>query len=398
MPIIYGDNWSESPYSLLSGNQLSRGMGKNVAQRLHFSAEGIEDVPVTRVALEACSGTVFVGAITFSQGGHETVQTAHSERRVEYMFAEASSFKHFTVYFDASVCLSKIALFDQDGAPYDLAAPRVAQGTIHASSTLAPADSYDAWHLFDSREDAAWATSGSGIGASVTFDFDQPQNLSGLMIWNCYQRSKKHCEANARPKKISLTADGASAGTITLEDSDVAKIYSLPQPVHVKQLVLSIEEVYPGSYYKDTVISELRFVDGDNLFMMGVENDQNHANARRLHQLWSAGLGGFLNEVLGTFDDSLRWELFLSGDRLQLGHRDAHMTRDLTFVADMEISKVKEHSLVARAYGVLYVHDGENRIVEETLTIRRVAPNGIEVRNETRRSLPFRSVRFWQHM
>ena len=89
-----------------------------------------------------------------------------------------------------------------------------------ATSVLDPAVAYQPANLFDSRYDFAWSTNGkktAGIGESVQVTFSQPQNLSGLIVWNGYQRSEEHFRANGRVTKI-LVSDGQASQTVALAD------------------------------------------------------------------------------------------------------------------------------------------------------------------------------------
>lgn len=69
-------------------------------------------------------------------------------------------------------------------------------------------------NLFDSRYDYAWSTNGkvtSGKGESVEIKFSQTQNLTGMIVWNGYQRSEEHFKTNGRVAKMSISSGEISS-------------------------------------------------------------------------------------------------------------------------------------------------------------------------------------------
>ena len=85
--------------------------------------------------------------------------------------------------------------FYEKGKLLELTLPALVPGSVTATSVLEPQVAYQPSNLFDSRYDFAWSTNGqttTGKGESVQVKFDEPQNLSGLIVWNGYQRSEEH--------------------------------------------------------------------------------------------------------------------------------------------------------------------------------------------------------------
>lgn len=148
--------------------------------------------------------------------------------------------------------------------PIDLKLPVLVPASVSATSVLEPAVAYQPANLFDSRYDFAWSTNGKttkGKGESIEIKFNQPQNLSGLMVWNGYQRSEEHFKANGRVARISVNGGTASTG-VALDDKMGAQKISLAAPLkNVSSMRLTLDEIAPGAKYPDVLLSELRLID-----------------------------------------------------------------------------------------------------------------------------------------
>ena len=143
--------------------------------------------------------------------------------------------------------------------------PKVVPVVVNASSILPPTTAYDPANLFDSRYDFAWSTDGAktnGIGEKLDLTFAREVNIAGIYVWNGYQRSTTHFEKNGRVKSLNLTTAQGDSQYAALGSTYGMQKIALTKPLmQVKQLSLEIADIYPGSAYKDVLISELRFVD-----------------------------------------------------------------------------------------------------------------------------------------
>jgi hypothetical protein len=155
-----------------------------------------------------------------------------------------------------------------DSQPLSVELPLMIPGMALASSTLTPEPAYTVFNLFDSREDFAWSTNGNrtgGLGERIEFSFDIPQSLSGLMVWNGYQRSETHYKANGRPASLKVIVDEGKEFTLPVKDLYGSQVIRFPEVVqNVEKLVLQIDKIYRGGSYQDVLISELKFVDDKN--------------------------------------------------------------------------------------------------------------------------------------
>ncbi len=205
-----------------------------------------------------------------------------------------------TLNFEKNVhpMVAAIHLFDATGTEFHLNVPRVVDGTAEASSTLEPQMSYDVMNLFDSRYEYAWASNHLATGVTLTFNFKAKQKIEKIKIWNGYQRSGIHCYSNSRVKKFDIIADGQEAGTLSVADVMGPQILDLPKALEVQSLQLACLDAYAGKSYKDLVISELRFFDGKDWFMLDPMPRSSVISASNHRQFQSAGLEGVLNQSL----------------------------------------------------------------------------------------------------
>jgi hypothetical protein len=159
-----------------------------------------------------------------------------------------------------AVGFSGIRLIGKEGV-LPLTPPMSVRGDVKASSVLQPASAYGESQLFDSRKEFVWAegAKSGGEGESLTFTFEEEQSLTAIRIWNGYQRSEKHFESNARIKSFEIGVKDGTKTKYSIEDSTEPQTVNFASPMKGKVVVLTVLEVYPGTSYKDLVVSELLF-------------------------------------------------------------------------------------------------------------------------------------------
>ena len=144
--------------------------------------------------------------------------------------------------------------------------------TAAATSTLPPngtlsygAQNLSAYQRADA-EGTAWVegAKGDGIGESVTLTLKEPAKLSRVGIVNGYAKDDALYLKNNRVAKLDVSVDGGQTFQVQIPDEclDAEKFYfDLPASNKpVKTVKFTIAEVYKGSKYSDTVISELVLV------------------------------------------------------------------------------------------------------------------------------------------
>ncbi len=134
-------------------------------------------------------------------------------------------------------------------------------GTICAASELAAqgSNTYHGDNLFDGRLDTGWteAADEHGIGEYVALDFDRPHAFGTLLLVNGYAKSPQSFSRNARVRGLKVTASNGRTFIATLSDNAGWQALDVSGFGEVSWLRLEIASVYPGSRWKDTVISEL---------------------------------------------------------------------------------------------------------------------------------------------
>ena len=136
---------------------------------------------------------------------------------------------------------------------------------IKASSSLN--DSYKAKFANDLSYKTAWVEGkkDEGIGEYLEYYFknDSPR-ITEIIISNGYMKSEETWKNNNRVKKLKLYVNGVPFGILNLKDSRTDQYFSVGTLGHNKNgtdLVLKFEilEVYKGSKYNDTAITEIYF-------------------------------------------------------------------------------------------------------------------------------------------
>ena len=135
-----------------------------------------------------------------------------------------------------------------------------------ASSTKEPQGSnrYGAERMGDFNTKTAWVEGHSdyGLGESVSFMWREKNHFhtcAALSLMNGYQKSKGLMESNSRVKDIDLYADGELKARLALQDRLGYQTFGLDGLGlrDGQRIKLVIRDVYKGTKWKDTCISEL---------------------------------------------------------------------------------------------------------------------------------------------
>lgn len=137
--------------------------------------------------------------------------------------------------------------------------PETAYAVIEASSTYdGDRASHIAYNLIDHRLQSNWTEGvlGHGEGEYVDFTFHTEQPVAGFIIAAGNHSSNMYYTKNSRPKTIMLTFSDGSTEEYTLLDAKKETTVYFDKVVNTNSIRLTIVSVYPGSEWKDTVISE----------------------------------------------------------------------------------------------------------------------------------------------
>lgn len=113
--------------------------------------------------------------------------------------------------------------------------------------------------MYDGKLDTNWTenVSGNGIGEYVVFYFDGVYAVKKMYIYIGSHYSEKVYAQNCRPKAITLTFSDGSTEYVQLKDSYDEQVIVLDRYYYTDYIKLTIEDVYAGTKYLDTVIAEL---------------------------------------------------------------------------------------------------------------------------------------------
>ena len=113
--------------------------------------------------------------------------------------------------------------------------------------------------VIDGSLSTGWVenVSGQGEGQSVTLSLDGVYRVSGFTINAGYQKSSDLYYKNSRPATVLVSFSDGSSVRIDLEDHFGQQSFTFDSHVETGSVTFTIESVYAGSKYQDTVISEI---------------------------------------------------------------------------------------------------------------------------------------------
>jgi hypothetical protein len=147
--------------------------------------------------------------------------------------------------------------------------------TIIASSTLKPQGniSYDARHAEDLSYKTVWVEGvpGYGIGEYLLYKFrPATPSITEIIVVNGYVKNEKAYRENSRVKKLKVYLNDQPYAVLNLDDKRSSQHFKIPTPLGRERndksplalpwsLKFQIAEVYKGTKYDDTVITEIYF-------------------------------------------------------------------------------------------------------------------------------------------
>lgn len=164
----------------------------------------------------------------------------------------------------AGVLVAAAALGASTMFPSMAQAARVEIASATASSTYPPDDggSYDAAKLIDGKVATSWVEGeeGSGLGAWVELDLGGARDVDTVKFWAGMWYSSDFWYRGNRPKQIDLEFSDGSKHTCQLDDSQTVQVCSFPKK-NTSRIKAEIKQVYSGSAWFDTGISEIQVFD-----------------------------------------------------------------------------------------------------------------------------------------
>ena len=142
---------------------------------------------------------------------------------------------------------------------------------VTASSHLPSNKSFDyvAGKVDDFDVSTAWVegVDGNGEGETIEFTFDSESlGFNEIHIINGYAKTQKAWEENSRVKKLKVYCNNTPIAILNLEDSRTEQLFKVGMVEPKKRIKgknwfvkFEILEVYPGTKYEDTAITEIIF-------------------------------------------------------------------------------------------------------------------------------------------
>ena len=134
--------------------------------------------------------------------------------------------------------------------------------SIKASSTYTgDRVSHSVYNLTDNDLNTNWTegAEGQGIGEYIDFTLKKEYILTEMEIFPGNHRDDNYFHQNSRPREITLTFSDGTVRKVTLEDSRTSQAFPIDPQIASDSVRLTIDSVYPGTKWADTVISQISF-------------------------------------------------------------------------------------------------------------------------------------------
>ncbi|MDX1960190.1 MAG: discoidin domain-containing protein [Leptospiraceae bacterium] len=273
------------------------------AEYVKFHIYADEPIKLSKVKIQSCSGS-FNDSIELFVNFDEIIKVLKNEgSSASETFPEPITARSLTFNFqkNSNLCISKIQIFDEKDKELKWKTPNIVEGKVTASEKGGAESSYGVMNLFDSRYEYAYASKTTSAGVYLQFNFEKEERIEALKIWNGYQRSDVHCIENGRIKKLTLEGDGYNE-EVTLSDEMGPQEIKLPKAFKGKDLKVTVKEAFPGKKFPGIVISELRFHDGKNWFLLNPFPRIKEIASNNLTKFKEAGISSILNKNLVGYD------------------------------------------------------------------------------------------------
>ncbi|MCK5841842.1 MAG: hypothetical protein KAH31_06730 [Candidatus Sabulitectum sp.] len=278
------DNDPNTSWVTMPGAGPGEGLFFSFEIPIHIDAISMQGLPESNSIAELFSVRLYINGVRGPYYNMHWEETVPIDCKVKSLFIRIIATGYFGTeeprnglcsYGSLPVGISEVNLFIKNEygqeVPLQIQPIVRASGSIQASSSLDPVEAYNPDFLFDSRSDFGWSdgnTESSGQGENLSFHFDQSQRIEKIKIWNGYHRSQTHFDQNERVASISFGLQGEDESVYPISDTMVPQVITLETPLEGQSFSLNILDVYEGATYKDLVISELRFFDGNDWFQL----------------------------------------------------------------------------------------------------------------------------------
>lgn len=212
------------------------------------------------IGIVAALAAVIVGGVIFLKGGKDTAEEPKAT------VAEQTEVKEETAKEQQEEAIEQPEETENDNsATVTVEAPAASTNMVRdvVSSSYLYETQYNKGHyatnVIDGTMEHAWSegVDGDGIGESITLQMNGACRVSGFDIYAGYQKSSNAYYKNNRPAKIRIMFDQGGSIEVDLADQMGKQTVTFASPVETTLIGIEILDVYPGTDYHDTCISEI---------------------------------------------------------------------------------------------------------------------------------------------
>lgn len=290
------------PFEILEGKKWKAASAAEYV-KVHIYLD--RPVQVGQIYVESCGPEFAFEATSFINftGVVETMSQNETKTALSVIYKGGVEARSITINFEknTNLCIQNFSVYDPAEKKIEFVLPERIGGDISVSHKTN--ESYEAMNLFDSRFEYAFSPVPEDKKREIEFHFQKSVRMSGLIIWNGYQRSAVHCVRNGRVREALLTGDNNFSEKITFKDIMDPQRIEFQNEFRGKNLKVKILSVYRGKMFEDPVISELRFLDGDHVFMIDSLGYMRQIRKTNTARLSSAGFKELLDKNAGGAEE-----------------------------------------------------------------------------------------------
>lgn len=270
-------------------------------------------VRLTGISIESC-GEPFSDGIDFYLNFDENYKFLEGGKKLMfYNFLETNRFLDVAAIVinfkrNAALCLKKITLISADG-PLAVKAPRVLSAKVEVAAGL-----NDYQKLFDSKLSSFAKVPSPEPPTGILVKWNREQEVDQLMLWPGNFTDELQFKKYARPEYVELSCDRKIKENLIVKNQMIPQILKLPTVFKCRTLGLFFKSNYAGAGTQELAISEIRFLNGDDVFQPDLSQIEQQAQARVRAKFTEANLTAVIEHQLLSVETSRPSMLRLHAD------------------------------------------------------------------------------------
>ncbi|MDH4128891.1 MAG: hypothetical protein OEV44_09075 [Spirochaetota bacterium] len=365
---------NELPFEIYTGGSWKP---ENGAQFIKIHMYTDQPVSVSKIEIESCDNDFTNPVLSYINFDKKVEKIMGGKKILTQKLNQVMTLRSLTLNFQKNdpLCIKEVRLYDENNNQIKIKTPKSVEGSAKASNTLKPFESYDIMNLFDSRFEYGWSSHKRDSNVDLSFQFTEDQKIEKIRIWNGYQRSHTHCYSNSRVKTMRLTGDNGYNETVNLKDTMGSQDIILKKPFNGKNIIMKVLKSYRGKFYRDLVISEMRFFNGQNWFMLNPLSRVKFISKKNKDKFYKTEMNEILNKSLRgnevSSNKSGSWKLrirsdgsfFMEGDTSSTDlNKGKEKYEKFYTLGSYEILSSSKSKINITIFGLLRVYTEENPI------------------------------------